>query len=198
MKPDAKGGLAVQVFNWLTGIRLPGGSTADGTRISSTLHAGQLLEDASLVFLAPEALAGGADGGVELDIFPLGARAYLLFTGKPPAASQAELQEKLRQTGGLNISEVLDGAVDALKDLVTFSANADVSLRYDIEDFLARLDDIEEELTLLGWVRDEKQPPAAWISQADVASALAPATPRRHCCRTTRSWKDSSTGSAWN
>jgi serine/threonine protein kinase len=106
-----------------------------------------LLEDASLVFLAPEALTGSADSGPELDIFSLGALAYLLFTGKPPAASQAELQEKLRQNSGLNISEALDGAVDSLKDLVTFSANADVSLRYDIEDFLARLDDVEEELT---------------------------------------------------
>jgi serine/threonine protein kinase len=147
VKPDAKGGVAVQVFNWQTGIRLPGGSTADGTRVSATLHAGQLLEDASLVFLAPEALTGGADGGAELDIFSLGALAYYLFTGKPPAASQAELQDKLRQSSGLNISEALDGAVDALKDLVKFSANADASLRFDIEDFLAHLDDVEDELT---------------------------------------------------
>lgn len=155
VKPDAKGVVAVQVFNWQTGVRLLGDSTTDGTRISATLHAGQLLEDASLVFLAPEALSGGADGGAELDIFSLGALAYLLFAGKPPAASQADLQEKLRQTGGLNISEALDGAVDALKDLVKFSANADVSLRYDIEDFLARLDDIEEELT---------RPAAEWVN----------------------------------
>jgi serine/threonine protein kinase len=147
VKTASKGGIAVQVFNWQTGIRLPGGSTADGTRISSTLHAGQLLEDASLVFLAPEALAGGADGGPELDVFSLGALAYLLFTGKPPAGSQAELQDKLRRTSGLQIGESLDGAVDSLKDLVSFSANADASLRYDIEEFLAHLHEIEEELT---------------------------------------------------
>lgn len=154
VKPSTKGQIAVQVFNWQTGIRLPGGSTADGTRMSATLHAGQLLEDASLVFLAPEALTGSADGGAELDIFSLGTLAFLLFTGKPPAACQAELQEKLRRTGGLNISEALDGAVDALKDLISFSANADVSLRYDIEEFLTRLDDIEEELTrpAMEWV----------------------------------------------
>lgn len=51
--------------------------------------------------------------------------------------------------------ETLDNAVDALKDLVTFSANADVSLRYDIEDFLARLDDMEDELT---------RPAADWVN----------------------------------
>jgi serine/threonine protein kinase len=111
------------------------------------LHAGQLLEDASLVFLAPEALAGGADGGPELDIFSLGALAYLLFTGRPPAASQAELQEKLRLSGGPNVAEALDGAVTALQDLVRYTANADVSLRYDIDEFLEKLGDVEDELT---------------------------------------------------
>lgn len=158
VKPGVDGSIAVQVFNWQTGVRLAGTSTADGTRASATLHAGQLLEDASLVYVAPEALAGGADGGPELDVFSLGAIAYLLFTGKPPATSQAELQDKLRQSGGLNISEVLDGAVDALKDLVAFSANADVSLRYDIDEFLTRLDDIVDELT---------RPTADWVGPLD-------------------------------
>jgi serine/threonine protein kinase len=147
LKREADGRCAVQVFNWQTGIRFPSASTTAGTRVSATLHAGQLLEDASLVFLAPEALAGGADGGPELDIFSLGALAYLLFTGRPPAASQAELQEKLRLSGGLNVAEALDGAVTALQDLVRYTANADVSLRYDIDEFLEKLGDVEDELT---------------------------------------------------
>lgn len=139
--------LAVQICNWQTSARLMGSTTTQGTRVSASLHAEQLVEDVSLAYLAPEALNGGADGGYAHDIFSLGAIAYLLFTGKPPAASQAELQEKLRVSSGLDIKESLDGAVMALVDLVQFSANGDVSLRDDIDQFLARLDEVEEQLT---------------------------------------------------
>jgi serine/threonine protein kinase len=138
---------AVQICNWQTSARLHGSTTSQGTRVSATLHAGQLVEDASLAYLAPEALTGGADGGAALDIFSLGTIAYLLFTGKPPAPSQADLQEKLRVSGGLDVKESLDGAVEALVDLVQFSANGDVSLRDDIDQFLARLEEVEEHLT---------------------------------------------------
>lgn len=144
-QPD--GTLAVQICNWQTSARLMGSTTTQGTRVSASLHAEQLVEDASLAYLAPEALTGSPDGGYAHDVFSLGAIAYLLFTGKPPAGSQAELQEKLRGAGGLDIKESLDGAVDALVDLVQFSANGDVSLRDDIDQFLARLDEVEEQLT---------------------------------------------------
>ena len=138
--------LAVQICNWQTSARLMGSTTTESTRVPASLHAEQLIEDVSLAYLAPEALTGGADGGYAQDIFSLGAIAYLLFTGKPPAASQAELQEKLRATCGLDIKESLDGAVEALVDLVQFSANGDVSLRDDIDQFLARLDLVEKQL----------------------------------------------------
>jgi hypothetical protein len=54
---------------------------ASVTQISATLHASHLIDDPSLVYLAPEAIAGGADGGSEMDVFPLGTLAYFLFTG---------------------------------------------------------------------------------------------------------------------
>jgi serine/threonine protein kinase len=147
VRRQADGTVAVQICNWQTSARLLGSTTGQGTRISATVHASQLVEDASLAYLAPETLTGGADGGPALDIFSLGALAYLLFTGKPPAASQADLQEKLRAAGGLDIRESLDGAVEALVDLVQFSAIGDVSLRHDIDQFLAHLEQVEEQLT---------------------------------------------------
>ena len=84
-----------------------------------------------------------------MDVFSLGTLAYFLFTGRPPADSIAELQEKLRSSisNGLNIRDAMDGAVDSLVDLVTTSASSQASDRCTVEDFLAGLDLIEEELT---------------------------------------------------
>jgi len=150
VRRDESGRPVVQVFNWQTGARLSAGdSSASVTQMSTTLHAGQLIEDSSQVFIAPEALAGNADGGTELDSFSLGALTYLLFTGKPPASSVTELQKKLKNSlsGGLNISEAMDGAVDSLVEIVRNTANGIPSDRSSVEDFLAALDLIEDELT---------------------------------------------------
>ncbi|MCX6879965.1 MAG: hypothetical protein NTW21_40115 [Verrucomicrobia bacterium] len=117
--------------------------------MSLTLHASQLIEDSSLVYIAPEAIAGNADGGTELDVFSLGAFTYLLFTGLPLATSVTELQQKLKNSlsNGLNISEAMDGAVDSLVELVRTTANSIGEDRESVEDFLAGLTLVEEELT---------------------------------------------------
>lgn len=150
VKRDAKGRPLIQIFNWQTGARISSGSeTRVVTRMSLTLHASQLIEDSSLVYIAPEAIAGNADGGTELDIFSLGALTYLLFTGLPPASSVTELQQKLKNSlsNGLNISEAMDGAVDSLVELVRTTANSIGEDRESVEDFLAGLTLVEEELT---------------------------------------------------
>jgi serine/threonine protein kinase len=150
VKRDAKGRPLIQIFNWQTGARLSGNSdTRVVTRMSMTLHASQLIEDSSLVYIAPEAIAGNADGGTELDVFSLGALTYLLFSGRPPAASVTELQQKLKSSlsNGLNISEVMDGAVDSLVELVLTTANSIGEDRESVEGFLAGLSLVEEELT---------------------------------------------------
>lgn len=140
----------VQIFNWQTGAEIGSEeSTTSLTQISKTLHAGQLLEDSSHVYIAPEALTGRADGGPEMDVFSLGALTYYLFTEKPPADTIAGLQQKLSSTmsSGLNISEAMDGAVDALVETVRDTAKGTASDRNSIEDFLVGLDLIEYELS---------------------------------------------------
>jgi len=142
----------VQIMNWQTGVRLAStdsGLSAAQVSMSMSLHAGQLIEDISQVYVAPEALAGSADGGAELDNFSLGALTYHLFTGKPPASSVTDLQQKLKNSlsGGLNISDAMDGAVDSLVEIVRDTANGTASHRASVEDFLLALDLIEDELT---------------------------------------------------
>ena len=64
-------------------------------------------DPARLLYLAPEALASPAADPVRLDTFALGAIAYRLFTGQPPAPSPQALERKLADGQGLAVSEVL-------------------------------------------------------------------------------------------
>jgi len=138
----------VKVHNWQVGYRV-GGSSSGGTRdVTATSHVDLLVEDTGTAYMAPEAVLPADAAGEHLDIFSLGAVAYHVFTGMPPAGNRLELAEKLRQTRGLLVSDALNGAAPSLQELVQFSTHPDVTSRVDsAADFLAGLDLVEEELT---------------------------------------------------
>ncbi len=69
--------------------------------MTATSHVDRLVEDVSTAYMAPEALADAENTGEHLDVFSLGAIAYHLFSGEPPAANGLELSNKLRETRGL-------------------------------------------------------------------------------------------------
>src|SRR5690606_10332821 len=98
-----------KLFNWQLGFRE--GSTTSGVSraVTATSHVDRLIEDASTAYLAPEALSGDSPGE-HLDVFSLGAIAYHIFSGVPPATDGVELNERLRESKGLQISSVLNGA----------------------------------------------------------------------------------------
>lgn len=138
----------IKIFNWQAGFRTANGSTREASRLSPTSRLDQFIEDASMVYLAPEATHDPEIAGEQLDIFSLGAIAYHLFSNQPPAANGLELHEKIREGDGLRISAVMDGAVDALQDLIQTSTFTDSSYRYPtVGEFLADLDKVEEALT---------------------------------------------------
>jgi len=140
----ARGGQGAEQSN-LTALGASGGTLA---RTVGTRHVEDYLEDPAKVFLAPEALWDGAPTGPHLDVFSLGAIAWQVFTGEPPASSASELQQKLRAGNGLRISDVLDGTGRALQDLIQFSTCPDVSARLgSVTDFLEYLELVEDELT---------------------------------------------------
>lgn len=150
--------IRVSIMNWQLATRgSPGsqaGQTAFGTATTSlvrtvgTQHVEDYLDDPAKVFLAPESLWDGAPVGPHLDVFSLGAIAWQIFTGEPPAANVHELHQKLKAGNGLRISDVLDGAVKGLQDLVQFSTCPDVSARLaSVSDFLEYLELVEDELT---------------------------------------------------
>ncbi len=111
----------LQVFNWQTAAREPLGSRTTSLGFSRTSHLANFIEEASAVYMAPEALAERSDAGEQADVFSLGALAYHLFSGAPPARTFCDLGEKLREGKGLQISSVLDGAAESLQYLIQFS-----------------------------------------------------------------------------
>jgi serine/threonine protein kinase len=139
---------SIKIFNWQVGYR-QGSATGDLSReVTATSHVDRLVEDVSTAYMAPEALADAVSTGEHLDIFSLGAIAYHLFSGEPPAANGLELSNKLRETRGLQISAVLNGAPEALQFLLQYSTHPDVASRIDsVVDFLSYLDEVEAELT---------------------------------------------------
>jgi len=134
------------IINWQTGARQGGGSlsgTVEGTR-----HVEQLIDTETAPYLAPEAITVADADGQLLDVFSLGAIAYLVFTGQPPATSLAVLTERLQRDGGLEVSAILDGAGEYLSALVRDATAADANDRTaTVADFIDGIALVEEELT---------------------------------------------------
>ncbi|WP_300007723.1 BREX system serine/threonine kinase PglW [Pseudonocardia sp.] len=116
-------------------------SSATTHRVVPTTHAGRHVEAAAEAYLAPE-FTGEADGTVAIDVFGVGSTAYLILTGRPPAAGRAELAQRLAAEGGLRpsaVDETLPADLDAVIALATDPRVAD---RY--PDLEALLDDLAE------------------------------------------------------
>jgi serine/threonine protein kinase len=139
--------LNIKVFNWQTGLTETN-INSHSTGFGSTLHPEYFVEDISEVYLSPESATSNGILAEHLDIFSLGAIAYHLFSGQPPAANRIDLLSKLREGRGLQISSVIDGAGKKLQELIQFSTHPEVSKRIDsIDEFLELLNNVEKELT---------------------------------------------------
>jgi serine/threonine protein kinase len=138
----------IKILNWQVGYREGTSTSKVSGAIAATSHVDRLVEDATTAYMAPEAIADTHSVGEHLDVFSLGAIAYHVFSGEPPAASGLELSNKLRETKGLQISSVMNGAGQNLQDLVRFATHPEVTSRVDsVADFLELLEGVEDELT---------------------------------------------------
>lgn len=137
----------LKVFNWQVGYRESSSLAGASPPVSATSHMDRLVDRAGTPYMAPEALSGDAIGE-HLDIFSLGAIAYHIFSGQPPATDAIELGNRLRDTTGLQISSVLNGAGEWLQLLIQEATHPVVLNRTDsVAQFLETLDEVEEELT---------------------------------------------------
>lgn len=148
VKLTADGQPRIKVFNWQVGYRTGSTTSPISLHVSATIHVDRLVEDASTAYMAPEALSDTDNTGEHLDVFSLGAIAYRIFAGRPPAANGVELSNQLRISKGLQISAVLNGASESLQDLIQYSTHPEVPSRIDsVTDFLEFLDGVEDDLT---------------------------------------------------
>ncbi|WP_029008644.1 BREX system serine/threonine kinase PglW [Azospirillum halopraeferens] len=136
----------LQIMNWQTAAR-DASTTGTAHVTSGTVHLDSYVEDPAKVYIAPEALSGGPQSGPHHDVFSLAAIAYHLFTGQPPAASPLDLAARLRSGGGLRVSDVVDGAMQSLVDLVRTGTHPEVPARIaSMDEFLERLAEVERDL----------------------------------------------------
>jgi serine/threonine protein kinase len=104
------------------------------------------IQDAAEVYLAPGFDEAYADP-VELDVFGLGAVAYLILTGTAPAARRSELMARLGADGGLHPYAVSDSIAACVDELVYQATRADAADRLDcIDAFLRHLDAAEQDV----------------------------------------------------
>ncbi len=144
----------VQVFNWQTGARHVFDTGAPGPATTGASRLDAFVEESAWVYMAPEAITERGATGEQLDVFSLGAIAYHLFSGRPPASSLVEMTERLRQEQGLQISSILDGAGERLQLLVQYATHPEVTVRLgSVGEFLKELEHVEDELT-----RPEERP----------------------------------------
>jgi serine/threonine protein kinase len=139
----------VKVFNWQVGYRASADQPGATQGITATSHVGQLVDDPTTAYMAPDVLVTPNESlGEHLDVFSLGAVAYHILSGQPPAADGAELATVIRKTRGLQLAAVLDGAGGPLCDLIRYATHPEVSKRFDtVTDFIEHLDLAEDDLT---------------------------------------------------
>ncbi|MEX5712601.1 BREX system serine/threonine kinase PglW [Parafrankia sp. FMc6] len=105
------------------------------------------LELATAGYLAPEIGAPYPDP-VGIDVFGLGALAYLILTGQPPADSPNALKARLEQSGGLYPAEVVDSLSEAANELVADATRPLPEKRFEsVRELLDWLLEVEKELT---------------------------------------------------
>lgn len=134
----------LQVTSWQVASR--GESTTTGSMMTAgTRHVEDHLSDPSKVYQAPES-AGGEDGAAQADVFSIGAIAFHILTGRPPASSPLDLPARLREGKGLLISGVMNGAGRWLEEMVRAATAPVVSDRLkDGREFLEYLAEAEAE-----------------------------------------------------
>jgi len=160
----------LRISDWQAATRgadSAGTATGSADAVPPSSHAAAHVERSAEAYLAPELTAPVPDP-VAMDVFGLGALAYLILTGQPPAAKRTELLARLATEDGLRPSSVAD-SISELADTLVQVATAPVPTQRltTVAEFLDTLEKIEDELTA--------PPPGAATGVTDPPTSVHPA-----------------------
>ncbi|MBG0825185.1 BREX system serine/threonine kinase PglW [Planomonospora sp. ID91781] len=145
----AQGRYGVRVRDWHTAGRPVPGSPGHGSYVAGTRTLEALTDRAAHGYIAPETFHTPDADPVLADVFGLGAVSFLIFTGNAPAVTGEELQQRLTRERGLDVGVELDGAPQAMIDLVRNATAGDVDLRTEsAERFTQELEALVQEIVL--------------------------------------------------
>ena len=135
----------VVLFDWQIATRQP--REAEGETTGS-LHVELLSERAAQeIYLAPEARIAPRPDAIKLDLFALGAVAYFVLAGEPPAVNGDDLVAKCERGPGLTLSASINGCLAEIEELIQFATWPATEDRFgSTHEFLAALDQAEEAL----------------------------------------------------
>jgi serine/threonine protein kinase len=166
VRPPADGGdpPLLLIGHWQAGTRdLATRLTTHVTSATGSLGAAltEQLDAAEQVYLAPEAFSVSDPDGSALDVFSLGAIAYLLLSGRPPASDLTERDAMLAERGGLALDTVIDNPPHDLVTFIALATDPVPARRATVRELLQLLDDALDELTAPAEVSDEATIPTA-------------------------------------
>lgn len=146
----------IAIADWQTALAAAGDHKTTGT-----VHVEELLDSRAAAYCAPEALKTPELADGRADVFSLGCLAWLLFTGKAPAATHLDLDRQLAAHGALKLAGAVNGFPDKLDQLIENATRAELRHRSNIDNFA---DDLEE--VLAGIIGDRPERPAQDILAA--------------------------------
>jgi serine/threonine protein kinase len=121
-RSPSDGAIEVRLFNFQLG-----GSGS----VEATSHRSVLGEEGSSIYQDPEVRRGVRAPDVQADMFSLGALAYLVITGKAPAATVREVDERLERSRCLDPRDVSDAVKSDVADLVEQATHVILAQRAD-------------------------------------------------------------------
>ena len=138
----------LRICDWQVATRPGQGTTSTSTAVSPGVASLAVhIEKSAGPYLAPE--LGSPDAqSAQLDVFGLGALSYLILTGHAPATSRDQLSQRLAAEGALVPSSAVDSISPLMDGLVRNATALHPADRSEsVRDFLADLDQVEEDLT---------------------------------------------------